>query len=248
MKSSCSHEKSIVEMSKKTPALILIILLIIFPTLITTTKGQINQGSTISFKAFAVGECLVAYGNSGGIGFPTHVDGWGIGKGIVRIAGYAKDAWPLLNELYYSSESIQAKGQVSINWREDGSKHHLQAVLYSTEYTEGTFIFEENLFAVPNPVTFDFENGLEFKGIHTTGSEFKEINGCAIFTTELYNPYQLDDIIVILLFDKASEKVYVIAWLLEGGKIGIPDNSSSSIQELSPAKVFKTVVKLLNKP
>lgn len=234
-------------MRKKIPALMLMMITVIVPTLIVPTKGKNTQNVGIEFEAFANGECVIVRGGLSGTGFPDP-RAWGYGTGKVSITGHADDIDPLEYQNYHSA-NIETNSKVSIKWKEeDGSKHKIKAVLYSTYSTEGMFNPDEDHFAMPNPQIWETGEGLMFEGVHQSGSKNKEISGEVTFISGLYGPIPGDilEIIIILMVDESSEKVYMAAWSHEEVEIGIPIPGNPTLVTLFPANVYKTEVEIKN--
>ena len=112
------------------------------PTIVSSNAFMLawEQVESLSFryKALAMGECVIAYG---GVDpdYPYPMKWLGLGDGQAMATGYAQDAttFPICIPNVYISENIKANGVASASWTEqDGSKHSLNVILYSTETSE----------------------------------------------------------------------------------------------------------------
>jgi len=201
--------------------------------------GQV-ESLNFRYKALSMGECIVAYGGVGP-GVPYPMEWQGIGNGQAMATGHAEDAAIFPNSIpnLYISENIKANGVASASWTEqDGSKHSLNVVLYSTDTSEALFYPSNDQFALTIPAYSVLPNTIRFKGIYRAGSETKNISGVALFASGMYGPYPWLDSVVVILIDEKFLTMFFLGWtpvdMMTG--FGIP---------LSAAKLFQIEVKVL---
>ena len=143
-------------------------------------------------------------------------------------------------------------GTVNVDWTgEDGSKHRLIALIYSTETSEGAFILSGNRFVL-GPTTlpgFTAEKALKFKGIYLSSSGVKAISGGALFGASIYGPPPLRDYISVFLGVEESgiwHNAFSIVWSLTQTEIGLGQTYlDPPFITLSAARVYKSLVKII---
>lgn len=232
-------------MRRKTLLLLLLFLFILAsPNIVYSVKGQVDS-LNFRFEAQAVGECVIGYGEIGPSG-PLPL-GWAcLGNGHIRISGYAADAvafpHPFLS--IYASQNIKAIGEVSISWtREDGSKHRLIGVIYSTGTSEGLFIPSKNGFG------FSPENALRLQGVYASDKKAGPISGAALIGASIYGPPPFRNYVTVILGVEESGTwgtAFSIVWSLTQTEIGLGLNYfDPPFITLSAAKVYKSIAKQL---
>lgn len=225
-------------MSTKALLLPLLFLFIISSSsVVSSVKGQID-GLDFRLQALAEGRCLIAYGGIGP-GVPDPMIWSGLGDGLVAVNGYAADATEFPSTVIglYISESIRARGAVSVHWREaDGSDHQLAVVVYSTEYSEGLFSPSTNQFELSIPEHSSPDRFVMFKGIYANGLESVEIIGIALFSGGFLGP--APDSIAVWLFDISAGKLFFIGWSRAGTPTPFPPGY------VPAARVYKSLVKI----
>lgn len=229
----------------------MLLLTVLASTVVASTEAQVTESSTIKFKASAVGECFMGYGDPWPI-MPYPRVWSGIGRGIARISGRA-EAVPFDHDFIenaYIPESLNARSSISLSWtEEDGSKHRLQAVLYSTASAVGVFFPDDDYFNVAGrPVGEMPVEGLMFRGEHTSGSEIQRISGVALFlcTWFGFSPDHYSSSIhlnEVILLDEDTETMYAAIWTSE----------ETLMPPLTPllvpaAKVFQRNVEVISSP
>jgi len=218
-------------------------------SVINSVMGQ-NQIESLDFRfrALAVGECVVGYGE---VGLPLE---WvSLGDGQARISGYATDAvlfpLPFLN--IYVSENVKAKGMINVGWTgEEGSKYRLAVNLYSTETSEGAFIPEVNGFALTATTLPDFspEKTLSFSGIYVNDSEVQIISGRALFGASIYGPPPFKEYIGVFLGLEElgiGHTAFSVVWSRSQTEIGLGQNYlDPPFITLSAARVYESLVSI----
>jgi hypothetical protein len=221
---------------------LLLPLLFLFTISSSSIVGSVKyQTDTMDFRfqALAEGQCLIAYGGIGP-GVPDPMIWSGHGDGLVAVNGHAADATEFPGTVVglYISESIRARGVVSLRWREaDGSEHQLAVEVYSTEDSEGLFSPSKNQFELSIPEHLSPDRFIMFKGIYADGSESVDISGIALFSGGFLGP--APDSIAVWLFDISAGELFFIGWSRAGTPTPFPPGY------VSAAKVFKCLVKIM---
>lgn len=188
------------------------------------------------FRGLAVGQCIVAYGGIGP-GVPDPLKWSGLGDGHATVNGHAPDATPFSSggSDLYISENIKAEGAITADWMEaDGRKHHLTAVIYSIDASEGLFSPSSDHFELSIPEYSTPERFIMFKGVYVDGSKPASIGGIAIFSGGLVGP--APDCIAVWLVDVKSGTLFFIGWSRLGTPTPFPPNY------VPAAKVYDTIV------
>jgi len=228
---------------KESSILLLVILLMAASPAIPAVAEAQTSTEKVRFRALAVGPCLIGYG-AVNPGWPNYSSGWcGIGKGIIRLTGYAEVSqypetinpwWE--NLTIYIPENLRARGFVSARWREEDGVHVLIAILYSNESTQGLFI----------PETDEFSILLNFKAIHIAPSGIQRIKGIAIFiAAQISPPEEYPISIGVHLIDLDLGTHFAIGCVPEETTFEFAPELGESYT-VPPAKVFQRNVKLIS--
>lgn len=174
------------EMNKSKIRVLLLTLLISLASTFAVSANAQTGIVSVKFRGYAEGECFFGYGNPGP-GTPLPYDWWGIGKGSVGLNGHA-EALPLetsgtwlevLGDAFIS-ESLNARGTVTLSWlEEDSSKNQLAIMLYSDASTHGIFMPESGYFSVPLGGPDAGAVALKFKGYRIVDHVIQKMEGIA---------------------------------------------------------------------
>jgi len=228
--------------------------------------GSVNAQTgivSIQFKGQADGKCFAGIAEPIPGDGPGYFESYGIGRGQAQIKGTAQAYYlfdiPIVGSIYEST-SLSASASVSFSWvEEDGTKHSIQAQLYSDGSTAGGFAPSSDVFSVPAPP--QPEPPLKFQGEHTItnvhSTERTQLSGIALYGSVPADPnYGLLRMIRVYLGDEASQRFYVAEWVSEQALVQLPYNGASitvpacgsleskvKITAWDPAYYFKAIFK-----
>jgi len=226
------------------------------------SKADAQTGSvSIQFRGGVVGECFAGVAEARPGDGPGSFEWFGNGRGNAMINGRAEVVhygdFSILGSLYVS-ESLDAHGTVSFMWtEEDGSRHLIQAILFSDASTVGYFAPAVDCFAVtagggapeqPPP--------LRFEGVHmvTKAGHAGRISleGAAWFVAVPpglpSDPhYQFFRVVQVFLLDETSQKFYIATWVAEEGSwpiFGYGGPGGGPLIPIPAARTLQTEVKI----
>ena len=224
----------VTEMNKITICTILLALLMGMTSIFAGSVNAQTGIVSIQFKGQADGKCFAGIAEPIPGDGPGYFESYGIGRGQAQIKGTAQAYYlfdiPIVGSIYEST-SLSASASVSFSWvEEDGTKHSIQAQLYSDGSTAGGFAPSSDVFSVPAPP--QPEPPLKFQGEHTItnvhSTERTQLSGIALYGSVPADPnYGLLRMIRVYLGDEASQRFYVAEWVSEQALVQLPYNGAS---------------------